>query len=114
MTKSPASSSLKKYGWPALALLSIVFNISLIGSWFYLLHFHQLPLIQAEVSARCQEPGYSHLMHQIEKAAGPQATQSKKFAAASLCFTDYDTGKSLDLDSLKPSPNSGANLPAHP
>jgi hypothetical protein len=54
------------------------------------------------------EPGYSRLFKSTDTES------SKKFVAASLCFTDYQTGKSLDFDSLKPKPNSGALLPAQP
>jgi hypothetical protein len=118
MPKSAKPSSVPTFpkpGWRIVAVISLALNVSLVGTWFYLLHYNQYPLLQAEVSQRCNEPGYTRFMHQIEKAAdGKNVEQNKKFAAASLCFVDYETGKSVDLDSIKPNPNSPASLPAKP
>ena len=105
-----------KPSWRVVAIASLVLNAGLVGGWLYLLHYNQYPLIQAEINQRCTEPGYTRLMHQIDEVTtGSQnSEQNKKFAAASLCFVDYETGKSIDLDSVKPKTDSPASLPARP
>jgi hypothetical protein len=113
-TQASATPKLPKLSWRVIAVASLALNAGLIGTWLYLLHYNQFPLIQAEVNQRCNAHGYAHIMHQVQATAGPRAESAKKFAAAALCFVDYDTGKPLDPDSLQPAANAPAVLPARP
>jgi hypothetical protein len=104
----PTLAKFKPFIWPTIAVLSLLANAGLVGRYWYLVNYDQLPLLQTEVAVRCNEPGYSRFMNQIKELnrqngnEGARLHESLRFAAASNCFVDYDTGRSLDLDSLKP------------
>ncbi len=105
--RTKVSEVLGRSAWPIIAVVSLILNAALISTWVYLLNYRQIALANYELPYRCAEPGYSRMMSQIN-------TGGKQFAAAALCFTDYNTGKPLDIASLKPKIDSQSILPAHP
>jgi hypothetical protein len=120
-TKAPLTTKLRRNLWPIVAIASLALNVGLVGGYEFLLHYNQAPLIQSEISVRCNEPGYSRMINEYKTLllrdggrTEDQITKNLKFASASLCFTDYETGKAVDLDSIKPQPNGNAYLPAKP
>jgi hypothetical protein len=92
---------------------SVLLNVGLLGYWYYLVNINQLPLLQVAQVRLCNEPGYSRWLT-TSTARASNAAQFKKFMAASVCFTDYETGKPLDIDSLRPKADALPALPAHP
>jgi len=108
-----SSRSTRAYALLGIGGASVLVNGALLCYGYYLVNINQAPLAQIVVTHRCNEPGYSQWMHQIDRASS-NPTQDKKFAAASECFTDYQTGKQLDLDSLRPQAGGDQVLPAHP
>jgi hypothetical protein len=97
----------------AIVGLSVTLNVGLVGYWLYVTNIDVLPLQQIVVANKCNEPGYTKWMHTVETGASNPA-QAKKFAAAATCFVDYETGRELDLDSLKPQTDGAQALPARP
>ena len=102
--------------WPAVAIASLTVNVGLVVTYVYLLNYNQYPLLTAEVAHRCVEPYYSRLMKSIdEKQANKERAEgNKKYAAAALCFIDWETGRVIDTDSIKPLRESTPQLPARP
>ncbi|OKJ97409.1 hypothetical protein [Amycolatopsis sp. CB00013] len=96
--------------WITLGL-SVALNVGLVGYWTYLVTADQLSLQRIAVEHFCNEPGYSQRMTGI---TGEDAERRRKLVAAATCFVDYETGKSLDLDSLKPKADSEPVVPAKP
>lgn len=105
-------TSFKKYS-PYVAVVSLLLNIGVIGVVYYMLHYNLFWLQVHVVQERCNEPGYSQMLKESERTAGDPAL-AKKFVAASVCFTDYQTGKPLDINSLKADNSQPALLPAAP
>jgi hypothetical protein len=108
-----SSHSARTYILLGIGGVSVLLNVGLLGYWYYLVNINQAPLAQIVVAHRCNEPGYSQWMHQINQISS-NPTRDKKFGAAAECFTDYQTGKQLDLDSLRPQAGGDQVLPAHP
>ncbi|HSX02949.1 MAG TPA: hypothetical protein VLI05_06610 [Candidatus Saccharimonadia bacterium] len=108
-----SSRSTRTYALLGIGGASVLLNVALLSYWYYLVNINQAPLAQIVVTHRCNEPGYSQWMHQIDQTSS-NPTQDKKFGAAAECFTDYQTGKQLDLGSLRPQTGGIQVLPAHP
>ena len=94
--------------WPIVAIISLFVNAALISTWVYMVKYRQVAVENYLINHRCLEPGYSRMLNSLS------GSESKKFVAATLCFTDYQTGQPLDFNSLKPNSGSASTLPAHP
>jgi hypothetical protein len=98
---------LRSSTWPIVAIVSLMLNAALVSTWIYMVNNRQVAIENFLVAHRCVEPGYSKMIASLDQG-------SKKLAAASLCFTDYQTGRPLDISSLKPLDAGQNDLPAHP
>ena len=103
-TKKSLSGLVHKYGWPALTLVSVIINVIVISGISYIVNSRPLELTRLGLEKNCTNAGYAELIKLNE------TYDQKKFAAA-VCFTDYETGKPLDIRSLKPLADTPAQLP---
>ena len=98
----------------SLFVLSIGVNIFFVSYYYYITRKAPLELTQLSVTRNCNTAQYTKWMQNIPAVNGSSPEDVKKFAAASVCFTDYDTGRPIDIDSLKPNMSDNPILPAHP
>jgi ssDNA-binding Zn-finger/Zn-ribbon topoisomerase 1 len=95
----------REYKWQTLALFSILINMAFVAGVVYV-KSNPIELAKLSLEKNCSNEGYVKLMKRTENQ------EQKKFAAASLCFTDYDSGKPIDINSIKPKADTSAILPA--
>ena len=98
----------------ALLAISLGANIFLASTFYYITHNDPMVLSRLAVNQNCSPAHYTKWMQSINDSKFSDPEKVKKFAAASLCFTDYQTGRPLDLNSFKPNMNQSPQLPAHP
>jgi hypothetical protein len=104
-----ADEILRSSGWIIVACVSLLLNAAFISTWMYLIKYNPLPIYEVAVNHACESTNYSHILSDIKSSSQNEL----KFRAASLCFVDYQTGKSLDLNYLRPNADSPVILPAY-
>lgn len=90
---------------------SVLMNVAVACEWFYLID-HPNNLIQLELTHVCKAGIYKKWINTFKNPDPAYSLSERRYAAASACFVDYATGKSIDLDSVHPHPDSKPVLPA--